>query len=89
MILWGQAQHGVGSLPSFAGRYRQFRRTFPAGPITVVARITRDNGTFVRADLDYVDADGLVVAQMQDYECMMSGALGAAFRNNQLGLVKQ
>jgi hypothetical protein len=89
MILWTQQQHGAGSLPSFAGRYRQFRRTFPTGSVTVVARITRDNGTFVRADIDYLDPDGQVVAQMQDYECMMSDALALAFRNNQLGLVKQ
>ena len=33
MILWSFAQHGAGSLPCFAGRYRQYRRAFPAGPV--------------------------------------------------------
>ena len=88
MILWSRHQHGAASLPNFAGRYRQFRRHFPDGPVTVVARITRDNGTFARADIDYLDADGQVVAQLQDYECMMTDTLNAAFTRNQLGAVK-
>jgi acyl transferase domain-containing protein/acyl carrier protein len=88
MILWSRHQHGAASLPNFAGRYRQFRRHFPDGPVTVVARVTRDNGTFARADLDYLDADGQVVAQLQDYECMMTENLNQAFTRNQLGAVK-
>ncbi|QDU22137.1 type I polyketide synthase [Urbifossiella limnaea] len=88
MILWSRHQHGAASLPNFAGRYRQFRRHFPDGPVTVVARVTRDNGTFARADIDYLDADGQVVAQLQDYECMMTDTLNAAFTRNKLGAVK-
>jgi hypothetical protein len=88
MILWSQHQHHAGSLPNFAGRYRQFRRSYPDGAIRVVIRVTRDNGTFARADIDYLDAAGQVVAQMQDYECMMEKSLNQAFRRNQLGAVK-
>jgi NAD(P)-dependent dehydrogenase (short-subunit alcohol dehydrogenase family)/acyl carrier protein len=90
MILWSYAQHGSGSLPCFAGRYRQYRRNFPAGPTRVVIRVTRDNGTFARADIDYLDADGIVVAQLQDYECVIDPGLNQAFRRNQLGpMVRQ
>ncbi len=90
MILWSYAQHGAGSLPCFLGRYRQFRRAFPAGPTRIVIRVTRDNGSFARADIDFLDADGLVVAQMQDYECVIDPGLNQAFRRNQLGpLVRQ
>ncbi|MGL6095984.1 MAG: SDR family NAD(P)-dependent oxidoreductase, partial [Fimbriiglobus sp.] len=84
MILWSFAQHGAGSLPCFAGRYRQYRRSFPAGPVKVVIRVTRDNGAFARADVDFLDADGAVVAQMQDYECVIDRGLDQAFRKNQL-----
>jgi acyl transferase domain-containing protein/NADP-dependent 3-hydroxy acid dehydrogenase YdfG/acyl carrier protein len=84
MILWTQARHDVGSLPCFAGRYRQYRKAFPAGPVKVVIRIRRDDGTFARADIDYLDADGRVIAQMQDYECVMEKTLNEAFRKNQL-----
>jgi hypothetical protein len=90
MILWSFAQHGAGSLPCFAGRYRQYRRSFPAGPTRVVIRVTRDNGSFARADIDYLDADGVVVAQVQDYECVIDPGLNQAFRRNQLGpMVRQ
>ena len=84
MILWSFAQHGAGSLPCFAGRYRQYVRSFPAGPVRVVIRVTRDNGSFARADIDFVTADGQVVAQMQDYECVIDRQLDQAFRRNQL-----
>ena len=84
MILWSFVQHGAGSLPCFAGRYRQYRRAFPAGPVRVVIRVTRDNGSFARADIDYLDPDGTVVAQVQDYECVIDRQLDAAFRKNQL-----
>jgi hypothetical protein len=86
MILWTQGSHGVGSLPSFIGRYRQFRKSFPAEPVTVVIRVTRDDAKFARADIDFLAPDGQVVAQMQDYECVMEPALNAAFRKNQLAL---
>ena len=84
MILWSFAQHGAGSLPCFAGRYRQFRRAFPAGPVKVVIRVTRDNGSFARSDIDFLDSEGLVIAQMQDYECVIDRQLDQAFRRNQL-----
>jgi hypothetical protein len=88
MCLWSRFQHTYTSLPTFVGRYRQFRRTFPAAGVSVVIRITRDNGTFTRADIDYLDADGRVVAQIQDYECQTDKALNQAFRRNQLGAVR-
>ncbi|MBX9581685.1 MAG: polyketide synthase dehydratase domain-containing protein, partial [Gemmataceae bacterium] len=84
MCLWCRHQHGATSLPNFVGRYRQFRRRFPDGPVAVAVRVTRDDGRFVRADLDYLDADGAVVAQVQDYECMIDPKLNAAFRRNRL-----
>jgi acyl transferase domain-containing protein/NAD(P)-dependent dehydrogenase (short-subunit alcohol dehydrogenase family) len=84
MILWTRFQHDTGSLPCFAGRYRQYRRSFPADPTTVVIRIRRDDGKFARADVDYLDGEGRVVAQMQDYECVMEKTLNQAFRRNQI-----
>jgi hypothetical protein len=85
MILWSYSQHGAGSLPCFVGRYRQYRRAFPAGPVRVVVRVTRDNGSFARADIEYVDqADGTLIAHIQDYECVIDPQLNQAFRRNQL-----
>jgi acyl transferase domain-containing protein/acyl carrier protein len=84
MILWTQTEHASGSLPSFVGRFRQFRKAYPPDPLTVVARITRDDAKFARADIDFLAPDGQIVAQMQDYECVMEPSLNASFRKNQL-----
>jgi hypothetical protein len=84
MILWTRGQHDTGSLPCFAGRYRQYRKTFPADPTRIVIRIRRDDGKFARADIDYLDVDGRMIAQMQDYECVMEKTLNTAFRKNSL-----
>jgi acyl transferase domain-containing protein/NAD(P)-dependent dehydrogenase (short-subunit alcohol dehydrogenase family) len=84
MILWTLARHGSGSLPCFAGRYRQYRKIFPSEPTTVVIRIRRDDRKFARADIDYVDSEGRIIAQMQDYECVIEKSLAQAFRKNQL-----
>jgi NAD(P)-dependent dehydrogenase (short-subunit alcohol dehydrogenase family) len=85
LILWSFAQHGAGSLPCFAGRYRQYRRAFPAGPCKISARVTRDNGTYARADIDVLDpADDTLVARFEDYECVIDPALNQAFRRNHL-----
>ncbi|HEY2911221.1 MAG TPA: SDR family NAD(P)-dependent oxidoreductase, partial [Gemmataceae bacterium] len=88
MCLWSRFQHQHGSVPNFVGRYRQFRRAFPDGPVSLVVRITRDNGTFARADIDYLDPDGQVIAQVQDYECVIEKSMNQAYRRNQLGAVK-
>ena len=88
MCLWSKFQHQAGSVPNFVGRYRQYRRQFPDSPASLVVRITRDNGTFARADIDYLDPDGLVIAQVQDYECIIEKSMNQAYRRNQLGAVK-
>jgi acyl transferase domain-containing protein/NAD(P)-dependent dehydrogenase (short-subunit alcohol dehydrogenase family)/acyl carrier protein len=88
MCLWSRFQHQQGSVPNFVGRYRQYRRGFPDGPISLVVRITRDNGTFARADIDYLDPDGRIVAQVQDYECVIEKSMNQAYRRNQLGILK-
>jgi NAD(P)-dependent dehydrogenase (short-subunit alcohol dehydrogenase family)/acyl carrier protein len=85
MILWTQGEHNSASLPSFIGRYRQFSKAFPADTIEVIARITRDESKFARADIDFLH-NGQTIAQMQDYECIMEPSLNASFRKNQLAM---
>jgi hypothetical protein len=47
----------------------------------VAIRVTKDNGQFARADVDYLDADGQVIARVQDYECVIDRRLDQAFRS--------
>ena len=86
MILWTQELCGAGSLPSGAGRYRQFARTFPRDGVRIVARITKQSEHRAVADLDFVDRAGKLIARMNDYECVIDASLNQAFRLNQLNV---
>jgi hypothetical protein len=86
MIVWSQETHGAGSLPTSAGRYRQYQRAFPIDGIRVVARVTQQSEHRALADIDFVDRAGKLIARMTDYECVIDASLNQAFRGNQLGL---
>ncbi|WP_435007870.1 SDR family NAD(P)-dependent oxidoreductase [Tundrisphaera lichenicola] len=82
MILWSVERTGDGSLPTFVGRYRQFRKSFPGGGVRVVARITEASPHKARADVDFLDEQGEAVARIEDYECVIDASLKSAFRRN-------
>jgi hypothetical protein len=84
MVLWSFVQHAAGCLPCYVGKYRQYRRTFPAGPIEIRVTITQDNGKLARADIDLVDAAGALIARMTDQECVIDENLNRAFRKNKV-----
>ena len=83
MILWSVERAGAGSLPTFVGSYRQFRRAFPAGGVRVVARVTEEGAHQARADVDFLDEAGELVARIEDYECVIDASLQSAFRRSQ------
>jgi acyl transferase domain-containing protein/acyl carrier protein len=83
--LWSYAAHGTAALPMFAGRYRQFRRSFPAGGVRVDLRVTKDAGGVTRMDVEFADpASGELVARMDDFECVGDAKFNEAFRRNRL-----
>ena len=84
MSVWCHAERGAVSLPSALGRYRQFVRRFPAGAVRVVCRVAPAAGPVVRADVEFVDDAGAVVARIDGLECVLDAALNAAFRRNRL-----
>jgi hypothetical protein len=87
MILWGVDQLGSGSLPTFLGRYRQYRRAFPAGPVRIEARVTQAREHRALADIEFLDADGQLLARIENYECVIDASLNQAFRRNRLAQV--
>ncbi len=88
MILWSVEHAGSGSLPTYVGRYRQFRRSFPAAGVRVVARVTESGPHRARADVEFLDADGEPVARIEDYECVIDASLKSAFRRNRAAQVE-
>jgi acyl transferase domain-containing protein/NAD(P)-dependent dehydrogenase (short-subunit alcohol dehydrogenase family)/acyl carrier protein len=85
MILWSFERFGAGSLPCFAGRYRQFHESFPREGVQVVIRVTAERGHGATADMEFLDRHtGKLIARLEEYECVIDPSLGQAFQRNQL-----
>ncbi|MCI0652690.1 MAG: SDR family NAD(P)-dependent oxidoreductase, partial [Planctomycetes bacterium] len=84
MIVWSQEHLAAGSLPCFAGNYRQYQRSFPRGDTRIVIEVTRSSEHSAFANIEYLDRAGALVARMMDYECVVDASLATAFRLNQL-----
>jgi acyl transferase domain-containing protein len=84
LSVWSYKKHRAASLPCFAGGYRQYRRLFPTEGVLVAAHITRDNGTTARADIEFIDADGRLVAKLTDAEHVIDTSLNEAFRRGRV-----
>jgi acyl transferase domain-containing protein/NAD(P)-dependent dehydrogenase (short-subunit alcohol dehydrogenase family) len=85
MILWSLEHNGIGSLPAFAGRYRQFETPFPKGEVRIQIRVTHVSHHKAVADIDFIDAaHDRLIAIMKDYECTLDESLAESFRQNQL-----
>jgi hypothetical protein len=80
LILWSHQAHKAASLPCYVGAYRQFQRTFPGDGVTVAVRVTKDNSTTARADVEFIGPDGRLVAKMTDAEHVIDASLNEAFR---------
>jgi acyl transferase domain-containing protein/acyl carrier protein len=87
MIVWCRERRGANSLPTAMGHYRQFRRAFPPGGVKIVAQIRHASETRATADVEFLDAQGAVVARLDGYECVIDCSLNEAFRRNQLAPV--
>ena len=85
MILWSFERYGAGSLPCFAGRYRQFQEVFPKDGSQVVIRITRDSATSAMAVMEFLDTHtGKLIARLEEYECIINESLKIKFARNML-----
>jgi acyl carrier protein len=84
LIAWSSDRKGAASLPVYVGAYRQYRRSFPRDGVRLVATITKSSAGRALSNIDFLDADGAVVARIEDYECVIDASLAAAFRQNRL-----
>ncbi len=85
ITLWSIEQYQAGSLPVFAGRYRQYQERFPKTGIEIRARIIKQNSSRAFADIDFINPlDELLIARLENYECVIDASLKATFRRNKL-----
>jgi NAD(P)-dependent dehydrogenase (short-subunit alcohol dehydrogenase family)/acyl carrier protein len=85
MILWSFERYQSGSLPVFAGRYRQYQDKFPESGVEIRVRVTSQSASKAAAEIDFVDpANGTLIARIEDYECVIDASLNASFQRNKL-----
>jgi hypothetical protein len=85
MVLWSLEKNGVESIPSFAGRYRQFETSYPREGARIVIRATQHNEHKALADIHFVNPfNNKLIARLEGYECIIDTSLNCAFRRNQL-----
>ena len=84
MILWTNHQFGDLSLPNYVKNYRQYVSRFPEAGVKVVISAKRKSGAAANADVEFIDSDGNLVAELTGYECTMSPSLGKAFQGRTL-----
>ncbi len=89
MVLWSRQQRGAPSLPCHIQHYRQFRRSFPAGSVRALARVTHVASSHALADIEYIDAEGQLIARVEGYDCVIDASLERAFaRSNVMSTVR-
>ncbi len=84
LVIWTKERLGSSSLPTAVGAYRQFRRTFPAEGVRVLAAVRHFNDRRAVADIEFLDSEGNAVARIESYECVIDSSLNQAFRRNRL-----
>jgi hypothetical protein len=85
MILWSFERYQSGSLPVFAGRYRQYQDKFPETGTEIRIRVTSQSASKAAAEIDFVDpGSGALIARIEDYECVINASLNASFQRNKL-----
>ncbi|MDP1796102.1 MAG: SDR family NAD(P)-dependent oxidoreductase, partial [Planctomycetaceae bacterium] len=84
LIVWSLSQSEIPCLPCGIGRYRQFRRSFPTAGVQITAKVTHKTDHLIRADIEFTDQAGQLVARMEDVENVVDGSLLPAFEQRQL-----
>jgi hypothetical protein len=79
-IVWCFENAGVVSLPVSFKRFRQYRQSFPQDGVVAILEVKQQSGHKICGDFTFLDAEGTVVARMDDYEAIMDKSLKKAFR---------
>ena len=84
MVVWTREHASGPSLPSGLGRLRLFRSTFPRDGVRIVVQVNEVGPAVARADMEFLAADGSLVARIDGYECVIDRSLEDAFAQRSL-----
>ena len=81
MILWAEQIYHHGCLPTSIGRLELYA-PFPASCVAIDVQLQAHQAHKANASIEFSDADGAVIARIEDYECVIDGSLNASFARN-------
>ncbi|HLW64859.1 MAG TPA: SDR family NAD(P)-dependent oxidoreductase, partial [Gemmataceae bacterium] len=87
LAVWSVEFHGMPCLPCALGIYRQFRKAFPPDGTQVRIQISEEASQIIRANIEFLDKLGHLLARMEQAEFIRDPSLTAAFRARQLNAV--
>ena len=79
-IVWCFEEKGFASLPSYYARYRQYRKSFPVEDVTAVLEVAEASTHKMKGNFTFLDANGVVIAQLHGYEAVMDVSLFKTFK---------
>jgi acyl transferase domain-containing protein/NAD(P)-dependent dehydrogenase (short-subunit alcohol dehydrogenase family)/acyl carrier protein len=82
-ILWSAAHNGLPSLPTYIGRYRQFESAYPSEETRIVAQFKSGPERIIRAEIEFLDDAGTLVARIERAEFVSDAALVEKFKRRQ------
>ncbi len=85
LTFWTGVHSAGPSLPCATASYRQYQ-PFPESGARVVLRVTKSDKTRAFGDIEFLDADGHLVARFEGCENTIDPRLVSAFRSNRLPL---
>ncbi|WP_010586067.1 type I polyketide synthase [Schlesneria paludicola] len=84
IILWSQELRGRPCLPCAVTKYRQFRRALPHQGVRIIIHIQPSTEQMIRCDIEFVDANGQLVARMEGCESVADSSLTMAFQRKRI-----
>ncbi len=84
MILWCFEQSGVGSLPTAIGEYKQFQKYFPKEGCKININVIDHAKHRALANIEFINQNDLLIARIDNYECVIDTSLEEAFAKNKL-----
>jgi hypothetical protein len=84
MILWSWENCQAASLPCAMKSFRQFVKAYPKDGCRVRIEITLAEACVIKANFQFEDRRGNLLALAEGYECVVDKKLGEAFRQNRL-----
>ncbi|MBN1956661.1 MAG: SDR family NAD(P)-dependent oxidoreductase, partial [Desulfuromonadales bacterium] len=85
LILWSFEHYQSGSLPVFTERYRQYQEKFPESGVEIRVQVVDKQEHRAVANIDFINPlDGQLVAQIENYECVIDRSLNQSFQRNKL-----